>query len=239
MWQYVQIKKVSNVLVKNEYEPITAVTIEKEEQVEKEIMLEDAKSEYSYIVENAINKKQPRAAWSECGNEYMYINIVAPKINIDTDNVNNVNNEIINKYSNMSIDTTKGGYNINVSYIYKHIPSRNLLFVLITERYEALCATGSIKYQTYIYDTKNDEFFNFEKLLQLYNITKNDLQLKAYEGLSEHIGFEDSSHSEELESYKNRVDDIINNEEMSVLDIEEDRLEISFPVDLAGMIVKI
>ena len=241
IWQHVQIKQLSSKYLENEKDVNTPVIDVNKGNEEQEIELEDVKSEYSYIVEHAINKKQPRVAWSECANEYLHINVVAPKININTENVSLVNQEIVDKYSNMSVDTAKGGYNIEVNYTYKHVPSRDLLFVLITERYQALCATGSVRYQTYIYNTKKDEFLNLEQLLELYNITKSDLIDSANDKLIEHItgGTFMDIDEQELQNYKNRVVDVVNNNEIEVLDLDDERLEIYFPVDIEGLKINI
>lgn len=240
-WQHIQIKKLSENMENVQNGNNSSVSDENVEQGKEEVELEDVKSEYSYVVEHAINKNQPRASWSECGNEYLHINVVAPKININTENVKLVNQEIFDRYNNMSIDTTKGGYNIEINYTYKYVPSRNLLFVLITERYEALCATGNIKYNAYIYNTKNDKFLTLEELLELYNITKNDLIDEANNNLIEHISggtYQDVA-TEQLTDYKERIENIVRNQEMTVMDLENERLEIYFPVDLEGLRINI
>lgn len=200
---------------------------------ESEVLLEDVKTKYNYVVETAINKSQPRAAWSECGNEYLHIDVVAPKINIDTDNVSRINKQIIDKYSNLSIDTSKGGYNIDVSYTYKHLPSEEMLFVLITERYQSVCATGNVSYETYIYNIDTDRFLTLNEVLELYNITKNDLKEMAYENIDSDMDVDS------LVDYKTRVDEIISNGEITVLDIDTDRLKLYLPVDLAGLTIEI
>ena len=147
---------------------------------QEEVKVEE-KVEYKPLVETAIEKVAEKTVKEDCeGNTITKIDIKAPKINIDTENVKKVNDEIL-KYANEDINKYNEResamiHDVNMKYTYKYDSSVNALLLTLEQFYSTSCATGGYTLNTYLYDIKKDKFLAPIDL----GITDKELKEDAY-----------------------------------------------------------
>lgn len=205
----------------------------KVENIEKN---EKVKVEYKNIVETIFEKHETKSGSVPCeDNITATIDIMVPSINIDTDNVAELNKEIMKKaedeIANLDKDMVYG--DIRFLYEYTYIPTKDLLSILVTEGYGAFCATGGTTYNNYIYDIKNDKVLTNKEVLELCDVSEEYLKELAYENIDYY-----DEEEEAKERYKETVDELIKNKEYIIKHIGEDSILIYFDIHLERLTVQ-
>ena len=191
------------------------------------------------LVDDALNKVNNNAGKSACpdvGAE-LYLRVRAPKINIDTETVKKFNKEIYEKYNNLTNSTYKNIYSIKVTYSYRYIPEKDLLFIKIKESGATECATGTTKYDSYVYDVKNDKFLTVSDILKIYNISESKKDEIVNETLEEL--YKDYEDKDQIKEYKAKIKEIEKEKTMDLFDLDTNRIELYYRINLPGMIVRI
>lgn len=209
--------------------------------VKEEVKVEE-KVEYRPIVETAMEKVAEKTVKEDCeGNTITKIDIKAPKINIDTENVKKVNEEIL-KYANEDISEYNEResamiHDVNMKYTYKYDSSVNALLLTLEQFYSTSCATGGYKLNTYLYDIKKDKFLTPMDL----GITDKELKEEAYRKIAhraEEQYFEDSI-EESVKMDKENLDECISAKTYKIVDIVKQyghtTITVYFPIDLDGL----
>lgn len=183
----------------------------------KETSNKETVVKYVSLVTDKINKYNKSAGKENCADRDMdlYLKVRIPQINVDATNAKKLNNEIYEKYKeydddNYTINSNKGGYDIDISYTYKYAPEKNILFIQIIEKYIAHCASGGVVYNSYAYDMKNDKVLTIDELLKLYGISEEKKQEMIDIEFNEFV--ENESSKEQISEYKTRLEKIEKNE---------------------------
>jgi len=114
------------------------------------------------------------------------VNVNLPKINLNTDITNKINDEIINTYGVKLLDIIKNNqeytlYNIDyVSFI-----NDNVLSVVIKSTLKEGSNPQRVMLQTYNYDLDNNKELSLEEILNLKQIEKSVVQSKIIETVRE------------------------------------------------------
>lgn len=193
---------------------------------QEEVKVEE-KVEYRPLVETAMEKGDKRKVEPGCldSDNIASINLRLPKINIDTENVKKINNEILN-YANDELEGFKEWTKLlyeYVSYTYKYIAGRDMLLVVITESIAAECSSGGRNFMSYVYDIKNDKFLTVND----FGITDKDLKENAYYEAEKMYGEDWES---DRENEKEMIDSSIANKHYKIINVDQDEIEIDFDI---------
>lgn len=128
------------------------------------------------LVETSIDEEKSIAWPSDIerldGEPEMLVNkIVLPKITIDSEVAQSINDKINNKYSVYLEDEqsySKGPYEVETTY--DSIVRDNILYLVIRNTMHSYRATGSGGFDVYYYDIKNDTELSVQDVATMYNI---------------------------------------------------------------------
>lgn len=202
VWQYIKIQEKDVILSEK-----------------PEVQVQENKVEYKNIVETAIEKHDVKTSEEfACmdSDGTVKLDMVLPKININTETVNNINKkieELAKREQNNYKEINRDGI-LNISYSYKHIVNKNVLIVYIENEWNTECASGSYELTSYAYDINKDKVLTVKD----FDITDDDLK----EGIKYYLEDNEDEYREEM------LYDCIKNNEYYITDIKDYKIELSF-----------
>lgn len=206
--------KESNIQISQKDENQNKVEI-KEETDNKETI----KVVYKNIVETSIEKHDAKKAEHVCSDSdgKVKIDMILPKINIDTKEVDKINKKIeelankeLNNYKEARADHRK-----DISYSYKYNAKNNILIIYIENIISNECASGYYKLTTYAYDISKDKLLTIKD----FGITDEDLK----EGIELYL-------EENDEDMKEILYNCIKDKEYYITEVWDYKIEVSFPI---------
>lgn len=154
-----------------------------ENNIEKGVNTEELESNFRsafYNVEYSQNEEDIvvlEYKMKEIEQKKYSVNVNLPRINLDTEEANSINNEIINTYGTKLLDILRNSqiytvYNVDyITYI-----NQNILSIVIKSTLKEGSNPQRLIIQTYNYNIEKNKKISFDEILSLKNAEKQEIQ---------------------------------------------------------------